>query len=554
MRRILLLLTLAVSLVASLGLATTSANAATPRSAGSTNTSRTSTPETACTDLTIRPPRGATLESITAERDTGGTIQFPQQPGYPAAPPPVTDVPAFCKVVVTLTHGRAGDHERIEVWLPESGWTGRFQALGGAGYSAGNFGPDLAEAIKKGYAVGSTDAGATPVTGWTTPWALTASGRVNLPVLENFAERGPHELAVVGKAVVKAYYRSPAAYAYWNGCSTGGRQGYMEAQRHPDDFDGILAGAPAVSWDRFAVAGLWPYVVMNQEHNLMSECELDAFTAAAVDECDPLDGVTDGVVDDPVHCGFDPRSLVGRTIDCDGQAVTLTAVDATVIRKIWEGPTTTSGHRLWFGLTKGADLIGHAGPQPFPVAATWVQDFLARDRQLDLSTITYPQFTRYFAQSVLQYHGIIGTDQTDLSDFRRSGGKLLSWQGLADQLVPVEGTIHYYDRVDARTRGSLDDYYRLFLAPGAAHCGSGAGPAPSDPLASLVSWVEQGEAPQTLHAATTRPDGTVMERTLCPYPSVSRYTGGNPDSATSYECTAPSHQSHDRPRDRLVLN
>jgi hypothetical protein len=543
MRRTLSLTTVVVSLVATLTLGVAPAYGASPDAA---DARRPATPDS-CSDLTIKAPTGARLESLEAERDPGGTVQFPVQPGYEVPPPPVTDVPAFCKVVVVLTHGRAGDHERIEVWLPEAEWSGRFQALGGSGYAAGNFGPDLAGAVKAGYAVGTTDAGATPVTGWTSPWALTDSGRVNLPVLENFAERGPHELALVGKAVVKAYYGSPASYAYWNGCSTGGRQGYMEAQRHPDDFDGILAGAPAVSWDRFAVATLWPHVVMSQEKDQLSKCELDAFTAAAVEECDPLDGVTDGIIDDPISCGFDPRSLVGSTVECDGQTYAISEKDATVVRKIWDGPTTPYGRQLWYGPTKGADLNSLAGTTPFPVAASWVQDFLARDRDLDVSTISYSRYAWYFAQSVLQYHAIIATDQTDLSAFRRSGGKLLSWQGLADQLVPVEGTIRYREQVEARSRGSVDDYYRLFLAPGAGHCASAAGPAPSDPLAALVSWVEQGEAPATLPAATTRPDGTVVERTLCPYPTVSRYTGqGDPAVATSYACTAP-------PRDRYTV-
>ncbi|ROS75504.1 tannase/feruloyl esterase family alpha/beta hydrolase [Cellulomonas sp. PhB143] len=553
MRRTPALLSLAVSVLVSLTLGYAPAGSAAPRTTTASATTAVPTASAAttprpssagCAGLTVRPPAGASLVSVRTERDPGGTVTFPVQPGYEAAPPPVTGVPAFCKVDVTLTHGSAGDRELVEVWLPESGWSGRFQALGGSGYAAGNFGPDLAAAVKAGYAVGSTDAGATPVTGWTSPWALTGSGHVNVTVLENFAERAPHELALVGKAVTRAYYGSSATYAYWNGCSTGGRQGYMEAQRHPDDFDGILAGSPAVSWDRFAVAALWPNVVMNQEHDVLAPCELTAFTNAAIKACDPLDGVTDGVIDDPLHCAFDPRTLVGRTIDCDGTPVTITAKDATVLRKIWQGPTTTGGFPLWYGLPKGAELRNLAGESPFPVAASWVQDFVARDRSLDLSTVTYAQYTRLFAQSVLFYHGIIGSDQSDLSDFRRSGGKLLSWHGLADQLVPVGGTIRYYDQVADRSRGPVDDYYRLFLAPGAAHCASGAGPAPTDPLGALVRWVERGDAPATLAADTTREDGTPVHRDLCPYPAVPQRTvtsaGHSAGTVTRDRCVSPA--------------
>ncbi|MBD5788304.1 tannase/feruloyl esterase family alpha/beta hydrolase [Cellulosimicrobium terreum] len=539
MRHRLLLLAAALPL-----LAAPTASAAPHVQSGTHGTAPATKPAAApptCDDITVKAPPGATVTTVDASRDPGGTFEYPAPLGTTGPPITVADVPAFCDVSITLTHGKPGDTELIELWLPESGWNGRFQALGGSGYAAGTFGLSFAQAVKAGYAVGSTDAGAVPVTGYTSPWALKDDGTVDQTLLKNFAERSSHELAVVGKAVVTTYYGTPASYSYWNGCSTGGRQGYMEAQRHPDDFDGIVANAPAISWDRFAVAALWPHVVMNQEKNPMAKCELDAFTAAAVEKCDPLDGVTDGVIGDPLDCSFDPRTLVGTTIDCDGQQVTITAKDATVVRKMWDGPTTTIGLPLWYGLPRGADLSALGGPDAFPVAGSWVQDFVARDRGLDLSKITYAQYTVLFLRSVLQYHWTIGSDQTDLSAFRSSGGKLLTWQGLADQLVPVGGTIRYYDTVAARSRGSVDDYYRLFLAPGVTHCQDGLGPVPTDPLAAMVSWVEDGVAPQTLPAATTRKDGTVVERNLCPYPAESRYRGhGDPDAAASYRCVTTS--------------
>ncbi|MCL1869800.1 MAG: tannase/feruloyl esterase family alpha/beta hydrolase [Promicromonosporaceae bacterium] len=512
MRTVPRILAVVLPVVAALSLAGGAAQAAGPTKAHDAAANQAGHGGT-CQTVSVKAPAGATVESIEATLNPGGLVSFPVQPGATEPPAPVSDVPAFCDVVVTLTHGHAGDHERIEVWLPQSGWAGRFQALGGSGYSAGDFGPNLATAVKAGYAVGSQDAGATPVTGWTSPWALQADGTVNQTILENFASRGAHELALVGKGLVKSYYGHGAAYSYWNGCSTGGRQGYVEAQQHPGDFDGILAAAPALSWDRFAVADLWPNVVLNNEHSDLTPCELNAFTQAAIAACDPLDGHTDGIIDDPLDCTFDPATLVGTVVVCDGQPATITAEDARIVEKIWDGPTTTSGKQLWYGLPRGADLTWLTS-QPFPVAEAWVQDFVVKDPSFDVTGITYAQFQQLFEQSVREYHGAIGSDDTDLSAFRKAGGKLLSWQGLADQLVPVSGTLQYQAAVADRFPGTVDSFYRLFLAPGASHCAPGDGPAPTDALTALVHWVEDGSAPATLPASLTRADGTTVDRQL----------------------------------------
>ncbi|SDK04906.1 Tannase and feruloyl esterase [Nocardioides sp. YR527] len=494
------LLVAAVPLVAALTFAVQPAYAGTNHhdrpSAGATTATGPGKAASECVVPDVSAPKGARVVDVTAVAEPGGTLQFPPLFGQAEPPPPVTGVPAFCQVQVTLTHGRAGDRELIEVWLPATGWTGRFQALGGSGYLAGGFGPDQANAIKAGYAVGTTDAGATPTTGYTPDWALTADGQVNRTVLENFAERGPHELAVVGKAVTRAHYGRAAAYSYWNGCSTGGRQGYMEAQRHPGDFDGVLANAPAISWDRFAVADLWPIVVQNELDDHLTKCEFDAFTAAAVAACDGPD--TNGVIEDPSACDFDAKSIVGRTVLCDGEQLTLTATDAEVVNRIWDGPRSSTGKRLWYGLAKGADLSA-IGTYPFPVSTGWVASLLKQDPAYDLTTITQADFEAYLEQSVEQYHDVIASDDADLSGFRRAGGKLLTWHGLADQLVPVGGSIRYHDEVEKRFgRRATSDFYRLFLVPGAAHCGPGAAPAPADPLGALVSWVEEGKAPRSL--------------------------------------------------------
>ncbi|HEY3471376.1 MAG TPA: tannase/feruloyl esterase family alpha/beta hydrolase [Amycolatopsis sp.] len=478
---------------------------------------------TSCTSVPVPAPAGAKIESVQAERKI--------------------DTPSYCQITVTLTHS-GSDHVKVAVALPETGWTGRLQALGGSAYAAGEFGAPFVQAVKNGYTAVTTDAGVS-LNGLDTTWALTADGKVDQTLLTNFATRSVHEEALIGKAVTERYYHRPVTYSYWTGCSTGGRQGYSEAQNHPGDFNGILANAPAVEWTQFAVATLWPQIVMNQSHDFPSTCVLSAFRTAAVQACDARDGVTNGIVDRPDECSYDPRGLIGTKVVCDGQEFTVTAADAEVMRKIWAGPTDEYGRKLWSGLPKGADFTWLAGTQPgpdgtlvapgFPVAVKWVQSFLEKQADFDTSKLTYAQFTDLFRQSVREYDDVIGTSDPDLSAFRRSGGKLLTFVGANDQLIPPGGTLRYRTQVEWTMGGAqrVNDFYRLFFAPGVEHCFGGGGPEPTNPLGALVDWVEHGKAPATLAAAT--PDGT-QKRDLCPYPKVSRYTGGDPAVASSYRC------------------
>ncbi|WP_409494373.1 tannase/feruloyl esterase family alpha/beta hydrolase [Amycolatopsis sp. cmx-11-12] len=473
-----------------------------------------------CAAVPVSAPAGARIESVQA-----------------VAKPAQADTPTYCEITVTLTHGKAGDHVKVAVALPRTGWTGRLQAVGGSAYTAGDFGAALVQAVKDGYSGVTTDAGV-PLTFLDTSWALTPKGEINKPLVTNFATRSVHEAALIGKDVTRKFYQRDVTFSYWNGCSTGGRQGYSEAQRYPGDFDGVLANAPAVHWAEFAVATLWPQVVMNQDKTFPGTCVFTAFREAAIRACDGRDGVTNGVVDRPDECGYDPRSLIGAKVFCGGKEVTVTAADAEVVRKIWAGPTDEHGRRLWPGLPKGADFAPVTDAPGFPVALGWVRTFLKKQPGFDTSTITYRQFADLFRQSVREYDDVIGTSDPDLSDFRRAGGKLITFVGSDDQLIPPGGTIHYRREVEREMGGPrlVNDFYRLFLAPGVQHCGGGAGAAPTHALGALVDWVEHGKAPSTLPAANS--DRT-LTRDLCPYPQVSRYRGhGDPAVASSYRCTA----------------
>lgn len=524
MRRLLTVLAAGVPLAAAVYLPTASADTGSSASAPFN-----------CSAVSVKAPAGTEVESVTAVRQPGGTVN-----GTGILGGSVTDVPAYCEVTVTLTHPGGGDHAKVRTWLPTEGWNGRFQALGGAAFAAGDNNPGLATAVKQGYAAATTDAGVGDAID--SSWALNSEGQVNTTLLKNFAERSQHETAIVGKEVIDAAYGKRASYSYFNGCSTGGRQGYMEAQRYPDDYDGILANAPAINWDEFEVATLWPQVVMNEEKTHPTKCEFDAFNAAALKACDTLDGAKDGLISDASRCDYDPRRLIGTKVDCEGKELTITAADAAVVRKIWDGPRTTSGKKLWYGEPIGADLFnGLAGPTPFTVPAAWTAKWVAKQPTLDTSKLTYGQFTELFKQSQAEYDKVIGTDDPDLSAFRKSGGKLITYHGQSDQFIPTQGTVDYRERVEREMGGSqrVDDFYRLFLAPGTVHCGL---KGKADDLTALTKWVEQGKAPTTLTADLTNASGQTLTRDLCRYPLVSRYSGqGDLADASSFRCVV-AHQ------------
>jgi len=499
-----------------------------------------------CSTFQVPAPAGTAVESVTAVSVPAGTFQVPGVP--PLGGFPVPDVPAHCEVTVMLTHPGAGDHAEVQVWLPAAGWNGRFQAVGGVAYAGGDNGANLAGAVKQGYAAATTDAGVSNALD--VSWGLKADGTVNTALLENFAYRSAHEMALVAKQVVADVYGRAASYSYWNGCSTGGRQGYMEAQRYPTDFNGINADAPAINWNQFEVATLWPQVVMNEAKTYPTACEFNAFNQAALKACDKLDGVADNLISDPDRCDFDPRRLVGTKIPCEGAEVTITEADAEVVREIWDGPRSTTGKRLWYGLPIGADFNPLAASKtengvtkgvPFFVPSVWVSTFVEKQPTFDTASLSFAQFDKVFQQARAEFDKTMGTRDADLSAFRKAGGKLLTWHGEADQLIPTAGTVDYRERVEDRMGGAkkVDDFYRVFLAPGVSHCGLLGGGV--DDLSALTAWVEQGKAPNVLHATLTTATGDKVARDVCRYPMVSRYAGhGDVAAAGSFRCVMPA--------------
>jgi feruloyl esterase len=514
--------------------AATQASAVTPASEVSAVTK--ASPSLACNASAIQSALhipNVTVVSVTPQ--TSGSYPVP------GTTTTLTGLPAFCEVALTQADGH-GNTINITVWLP-SDWNGRFEGVGGGGYSCGVSYPALGTAIQAGYASASTDCGNHQPDG---SFALTSSDQLNWPLITDFASAGIHDMSVTGKAVTTAFYASKPRYSYFNGCSTGGREGLMEAQRYPADYNGIVSGAPAINWTRFIPAEIWPELVMKQSGDYLPTCKEDAFTAAVVKACDPRDGVTDGIISDPADCHWNPATLIGTVTPCG----TITATDAAVVVRIWSGPVSTRGSKLWYGLEPGASFDGLAatttvngvtGPAPFPISATWLGTWLQQNPSWNWQTLTYAQFDRLFQQSVREFSGVIATDNPNLSQFKRDGGKILIWHGLADQLIFPQGTINYYQRVQQAMGGAkqTDSFARLFLAPGAQHCASAAGPAPANPLAAVASWVEHGQAPTSILATVTDPTtgAVTLSRPLCAYPLTAHYTGhGNPSVASNFYC------------------
>nr|POE92441.1 putative feruloyl esterase [Quercus suber] len=479
---------------------------------------------------------------------------------------------SFCNVTVTYTHPGQGDVIHAHVWMPLEGWNGRLIGQGGGGYMAG--GETLGPAVALGYAAANTDAGHT-VHGdrvdtelTSKSWALASKGNVNWTLLQDFAYRAIEDLP---KIVIEGYYGEKQKFSYWNGCSTGGRQGMMLAQRAPEEYDGILAIAPAINWATFVPTMLWPQVLMKNANYFPAACEFEAIRQAAIRACDGLDGVEDGMVAAPGLCDFDAGSIVGQIYDCEGDKRKISKEAASLANAIWAGPKR-DGKQVWFGYPHETILSGPAPiggmasttcddnnknckPAPFIIAADWVSNFVMRDTDWDISNLTEDQFWSIVDQSEKTYASIISADSPDLSSFKGHGGKLLMWHGerplqigslecgtddvtgLADQAIFANGSTNYYERVEARDP-QVRDFFRLFESPGAQHCFGGHGVLPTFALESLVEWVESGKAPQTLNAASAPSNGQTPAKTriLCPYPQVAVYQGGDENDAASFQC------------------
>jgi hypothetical protein len=476
-----------------------------------------------------------------------------------------TNLPSFCKVSVVMTP-TTDSFINVELWLPVSTWNGRFQGIGNGGY-AGTIEQGVGAMItglQAGFAVATTDMGTAP------SYTTDADALIGHPQKWiDWGSRATHLMTTASKQLIQTYYSAPPQYSYFNGCSTGGQQGLMSAQRYPDDYDGILVGDSAHNRTHDHTAALWGYQAAHRTPFALyfSTDQTGAMSAAIAKACAVKSGGVDGdaFVTDPRACDWDPASM-----QCPGapDGICLTADQVATARAKYQGPRDpVNGHQIYPGLPRGSEAAATGGwanldtqaETPFGSLFKWVFGptftYLNFNFDTDMQTL----------DSVLA--PILNANSVDLSAFKSRNGKIVAYHGWADPLASPQESINYYDRLVAAQGGGeaganrAQSNYRLFMVPGMCHCSGGPGPnafgqpygtsttipgpLSDDPghniFRALQQWVEKGVAPQRVVAAKYVGDdatkGVQMTRPLCVYPNVARYSGsGDPNQETSFVC------------------
>ena len=439
----------------------------------------------------------------------------------------------------------------INIWvgLPMGGnWNGRLQSEGGGGY-AGAVGTPAA--MSTGYIGIQTDTGHTGGSGTFGCVNFCANatqanpGTMDKQLQTDFIYRSEHLMAVLGKQLAQAFYGQQPVYSYWNGCSTGGRQGLKMAQQFPSDYNGLLTGAPAIHWDRFQAYQIWPQMVQRLDTGgVISSAKQTLATNAAVASCDVVNGVHEGFIQNTYACSYNPVNdpTITKASCTSTDNTCLTPAEAGAIQKIWQGAMNTSGKLLWPGIQRGAAISGLGGTNPFAISVAQPQYWVYFYPQWDWKTLTYDNYEAFFNLTQIRVGPISGSDNPNLSAFKATGGKILMWQGGADQLIMTKGSSMYYDAVANMMAGGdysqLMPWFRHFIVPGNAHCGGGPAPQAQNLFQTMVNWVEIGTPPATLTAVQTLTGGVTRTRPVCPYPSVATYIGGgaDPNQFTSWVC------------------
>jgi hypothetical protein len=501
----------------------------------------------------------ATCESLASLSLPSTTITAVEsRSGGEFAPPTgqlLRNLPAFCRVAGIIRP--SSDSEiRFEVWLPAAGWNGKFRGAGNPGFAGSVNFAVLADAVRHNYASASTDTGHTDNSGTSAAWALNHPEKV-----VDYGYRAIHLTTVNAKAIVAAFYGQGPRYAYFNSCSNGGREGLMEAQRYPADYDGIIAGAPANDGTGYnSMAAFVAKSLLADPASYIPTAKLPAIEAAALAQCDAKDGVKDGVIENPLACRFDPSVLLCKDRESDA---CLTTPELTALKAIYRGLRDSKGNEIFPGFSYGgeAESGGWAtqitGPAP-------EKSLLSENALTFFGNMVYgnpawqyrafdpdrdPKIARDRLGSVLN-----ATDP-NLSAFQQRGGKLILFHGWTDAAISPMNTIHYFDSVTKKLGAKTSaEFLRLYMVPGMGHCGGGAGvaswpngwvPPDADRFhsidAALEGWVEQGTAPAEIIATKykdNRPGAPVeRSRPVCPWPQTAKYKGtGSIDDAGSFHC------------------
>jgi hypothetical protein len=462
--------------------------------------------------------------------------------------PAADGVPEHCRV-----SGLIQPEIRFEVNLPSS-WNRRFYMHGNGGFAGET--PEFGSrplyrtnALKQGFAVAQTNTGHDAAAEPLATFAVSYQKRVD------YAFRAVHLTAVEAKRITAAYYARAASFSYWDGCSTGGRQGLISAQRFPQDFDGIIAGAPVLNFVDTVTQSLWNSLVLAETPVPIAKMKLVADAVYA--RCDAKDGLKDGIIDDPRRCDFDPtRDVAQCPAGQDGENC-LTPAQAGAIKKIHEG-LKVDGKPSHFGQPVGAEVIGASPMTGGPSESGWNRWLIPPAGGKPIQGVFGESFVRYFlpksdpaldvakfdyARDIAKYadaRALLNATNPDLRAFRARGAKLLMYFGWADTALPPVMGIEYYLKAVAFNGLHTPDFFRLFMVPGMFHCRGGVGADRFDAMTTLINWVENGVAPGTINASQVDKGKVVRTRPLCPYPLVARYSGtGSPDDSANFACKAP---------------
>ncbi len=442
-------------------------------------------------------------------------------------------LPAFCRVTATMRPTSDSDI-KLEVWLPvsaqgtgeASSWNRKYQAVGNGAWTGSIGYAAMADALGRGYATSSTD------TGHVGNSASFAMGHPEKVI--DFAYRSEHEMVLKSKAIIDAFYGTAPAHSYWNGCSAGGRQALKEAQMFPADFDGIIAGSPGLDWSGRSLRAVDLQQQIEQENVRLSREHLALLHTAVLDRCDANDGVKDGLISNPVSCTFDPAVLAcknGNGADC------LSAAEVKIVRTMY-APLKTKTREI-AGLAPGSEInwteLGWS-PSARATGLDHYRYVVFNDPEWQVSKFNPDADVAKIEQGE---SGAIDARDPDMKAFFARGGKLLMYHGWADpQISPLNSTT-YYQQVAAKAGGlgKISGSYRLFMAPGMAHCGGGEGPNDFDKIGTLEQWVEHGKAPDQIVATHAKAGAVDRSRPLCPYPQVAMYKGsGSIDEASNFVC------------------
>jgi hypothetical protein len=467
--------------------------------------------------------------------------------------PTLSDLPAFCRVTGVL-HPTSDSHILFEVWLPEKqaakgqqSWNQRLLDVGNGGFAGTIYYEGMAGNLRKGYATAGTDTGH-QADAEDASWAYRHPEKI-----KDFGYRALHLTTERAKAIVAAFYETGPKKVYFDACSDGGREALMEAQRYPEDYDGILAGAPANDWTHLITSGLdVGHSLVADPAAYISSLKLPAITAAVLAACDAQDGLKDGILNDPRTCHFDPDTLLCKSGD---ELTCLTAPQVGALRKLYAGGNDSEGRLISPGLMPGDEsswkawAIGNA-----PSESNYVQNFF---RYMVYDDPTWSGLTANVDASLRAANEKmtepLNATDPDLSKFTARGGKLIMYHGWNDPAISPLNTIAYYDSVVAKLGpAQAESSVKLYMVPGMAHCAGGPGPSAFGQLGILTvkgagalnlleDWVENGKAPAELVATKYSADKKVqMTRPLCPYPQLAKYAGhGNPDDSASFSCVIP---------------